>query len=226
MKDKNNTRSEGTMMIEVLIAEDELWIRNAIGEMVEKLRSDFHVAGEVGNGEDAWEFIQANWPTILITDIMMPRKDGLWLAEQISVHELPMVTIIVSGYDNFQYAKQAMRHGISEYLLKPVNEAELHEALRRSVRRLDGMSDTRETISRIQKFSETLPDLAQMDLVQHIDSLVNDTMKLKVPAGMQTSLLHLLSSRLNELLQGVDPASPDIRLPRRGKRRCGVIFTG
>lgn len=214
------------MMIEVLIAEDELWIRNAIGEMVEKLRSDFHVAGEVGNGEDAWEFIQANWPTILITDIMMPRKDGLWLAEQISVHELPMVTIIVSGYDNFQYAKQAMRHGISEYLLKPVNEAELHEALRRSVRRLDGMSDTRETISRIQKFSETLPDLAQMDLVQHIDSLVNDTMKLKVPARMQTSLLHLLSSRLNELLQGVDPGFPGYPLTAEREEEVRRHFHG
>jgi two-component system response regulator YesN len=192
-------------MIDVLIAEDELWIRSAIGEMVEKISSDFHVAGEVGNGEEAWSFIERNWPTILITDIMMPRKNGLWLAEQIYEHELPMVTIIVSGYDNFQYARQAMRFGISEYLLKPVSEEEMRGALNRSVQRLAGMSDTRSTIGRIQRFAETLPDLAQQDAPQQLDSLLDDTFKLKVPASVRANLFTILSSKLNEFLQGIDP---------------------
>ncbi|MCC2683442.1 MAG: AraC family transcriptional regulator [Paenibacillaceae bacterium] len=70
-------------MIDVLIAEDEVWIRSAIVMMVEKLGPQFRVVGETGNGEEAWEFIGKHWPSILITDIMMPRKDGLWIAEKI-----------------------------------------------------------------------------------------------------------------------------------------------
>ncbi|TBL74601.1 response regulator transcription factor [Paenibacillus thalictri] len=204
-------------MFQVLIAEDELWIRSAIGEMVEKLSPEFHVVGEVGNGEEAWNFIQEHWPAILITDIMMPRQNGLWLAEQIYEHELPMSTIIVSGYDNFQYAKQAMRFGIFEYLLKPLNVDELHESLRRSARRLAGMTDTRDTIGRIQQFADALPDLSQAELLEQIDSLVNDTFALKTPPGIRTNLLSSLSSRLNEFLRGIDPQFGGMPLAAEGE---------
>ncbi|RTE07159.1 helix-turn-helix domain-containing protein [Paenibacillus whitsoniae] len=194
--------------VEVVIAEDELWIRSMIGEMVEKLGPEFHVVCEVGNGEDAWSYIEESWPSIVITDIMMPRKNGLWLAEQIATQELPIISIIVSGYDNFQYAKQAMRFGISEYVLKPVNEEELHDALRRSVQRLAGLSDTRQTIARIQKFAETLPDLAQTEVQQAIDHVVNETYRLKVPGHVRSKLLNALSNQMNAFLHGIDSGYP------------------
>lgn len=61
-------------MFQVLVAEDELWIRDAVVEMVEKLNPKFSVAGEASNGEEAWNFINEHWPSIVITDIMMPKK--------------------------------------------------------------------------------------------------------------------------------------------------------
>jgi two-component system response regulator YesN len=211
-------------MFEVIIAEDELWIRSAIGEMVEKLSPEFHVVGEVGNGEDAWKYIQDHWPTILITDIMMPRKDGLWLAEQIYEHELPVTTIIVSGYDNFQYAKQAMRLGISEYLLKPVNEEELHSALKRSINRAGGMSDIRDAIGRIQQFAEALPEFSQQDWLPQVDAVVNQTLKLKTTSRVRIGLLNMLSIRINELLQGIDPQFPRLPLCEEGDKEIRRHF--
>lgn len=144
-------------MFKVLIAEDEQWIRDAVAEMIEKLGPQFTVIGEVGNGEEAWNVIQEHWPSIVVTDIMMPRKNGLWLCEQIHQMNLPIITIIVSGYDNFQYARQAMRFGINEYVLKPVDEAELHEAFRRSMKRLEGMAELHDGVLRIQQFIDRLP---------------------------------------------------------------------
>jgi two-component system response regulator YesN len=212
-------------MFEVLIAEDEVWIRSAIVKMVEKLGPQFRVVGETDNGEEAWEFIGKHWPTILITDIMMPGKDGLWLAGQIYERQLPMVTIIASGYDNFQYAKQAMRYGITEYLLKPINEEELHGALTRSVERLESTSDVRETIGRIQEFMDSLPDYTQQDLLRNIDELVQQTLKLKAVApGIRRSLLEMLSAKLGELLQGIDAEFHPVQLPEGGEKELRRHF--
>jgi len=202
-----------------------MWIRNAISEMVEKLSPQFRVAGEFGNGEEAWAFIQKQWPSILITDIMMPRRDGLWLAEQIHEQQLPMATLIVSGYDNFQYAKQAMRYGISEYLLKPVNEEELHGALHRSIRKLESISDVRGTISRIHEFVDGLPEQPQRDLLRDVDGLVLEILKLKAASiGMRMNLLGTLSAKLDELLQGIDTRYRPIPLPEGDEKELRRHF--
>lgn len=193
-------------MFQVLVAEDELWIRDAIAEMVERLTPHFSVAGEVSSGEEAWDFIREHWPSIVITDIMMPHRNGIWLSEQIYEAQLPLVTIIVSGYDNFQYAKQVMRYGITEYLLKPVDEEELHAALRRSIKKLEGMSEIHEGVLRIQYFIEHLSELNNTTLFNELKSLLASILMLSVTTpGMRKSMLAILSSKLNGLLQAVNP---------------------
>jgi two-component system response regulator YesN len=194
-------------MFQVLVAEDEVWIRDAVAEMVERLTPHFCVAGEVSNGEEAWNFIREHWPSILITDIMMPHKNGLWLSEQIYEAHLPLVTIIVSGYDNFQYAKQVMRFGITEYLLKPVDEEELHAALKRSVKKLEEMSEIHEGVLSIQRFIERMSEVGQQSmLLPELKTLLASILKIKgTTPSMRKSLLAILSTKLNELLQAVDP---------------------
>lgn len=194
------------MMFQVLVAEDEVWIRDAIAEMVERLQPQFNVVGEVGNGEEAWDFIQEQWPSIVITDIMMPHKNGLWLSEKIFEANLPLVTIIISGYDNFQYAKQVMRYGITEYLLKPVDEEELHGALKRSVKRLEGMAEIREGVLNIQRFVEHLSEMGQQAVHTELKKLLTSILKLnETTLSMRKSLLAILSSKLNGLLQVFNP---------------------
>jgi two-component system response regulator YesN len=192
-------------MFQVLIAEDELWIRDAVAEMVDKLTPHFTVAGEVSNGEEAWDFIQEHWPSIVITDIMMPHKNGIWLSEQIYQANLPLVTIIVSGYDNFQYAKQLMRFGINEYLLKPIDEEELQSALRRSVKKLEGMTEIHAGVLNIQRFVEHLSGMSQPAVLAELKALLTSILSLRVTTpGMRKSLLAILSAKLNRLLQMYD----------------------
>jgi two-component system response regulator YesN len=200
-------------MFQVLVAEDELWIRDAVVEMVEKLHPQFSVAGEANNGEEAWNFINEYWPSIVITDIMMPKKTGLWLIEQIHQFNLPVVVIVVSGYDNFQYAKQAMRFGINEYLLKPVDEEELHGALSRSMKRLESMTEVHEGYLLIQQFIELLPEQKQQGLLQGLYSLLDYILKLMVLSpSMAKSLLTILNSKLNELFFAIIPEYSPIPL--------------
>ncbi|TDF98724.1 response regulator transcription factor [Paenibacillus piri] len=192
-------------MFQVLVAEDEQWIRDAVAEMVDRLAPHFTVVGEASNGEEAWDFIQEHWPSIVITDIMMPHKNGIWLSEQIYQANLPLVTIIVSGYDNFQYARQLMRFGISEYLLKPVDEEELQAALKRSVKKLEGMTEIHEGVLQIQSFVEHLSEKNQSTVLHELKALLTSILNMRVTSpGMRKSLLAILSAKLNGLIQAYD----------------------
>jgi two-component system response regulator YesN len=195
-------------MFQVLVAEDELWIRNAIVEMVENLSPFFQIAGEVSNGEEAWEFIQGNWPTMLITDIRMPQRDGIWLCEQIYKHNIPIIIIIVSGYDDFQYAKQAVRLGVSDYLLKPLRQKDLHEAMQSSIQRLENMTDFHSSIRDIQRFVDQLPtDGDELKLQEQSRRIVDQILTFdEANIGFRKSLLSIMSNKLNELLQSMNAA--------------------
>lgn len=212
-------------MFQVLVAEDEVWIRDALVEMIDKLNPQFTVIGDVSNGAEAWDFIQENWPSIVVTDIMMPRNNGLWLSEKIYEMNLPIEVIIASGYDNFQYAKQAMRFGIHEYLLKPIDETELHGALQRAVKRLEGMLEMRESILKIQQYIDKFQGFGQQKQLQEMNSLVAHILRIKTksPAAGK-SLLSILSNKLNELLQGMNPTHTFIPLKEHEEKSIHKYF--
>jgi two-component system response regulator YesN len=193
-------------MYHVLVAEDEHWVRSGIVEMIERIGEKFKVVGEADNGLEAWNLIQELSPTVLITDIMMPKLDGLALLEQLHEMRYPIVSIIVSGYDNFTYAQQAIRYGVSEYLLKPVRREALREALQRSVDRLELLSPAHEQLLAIQTF---LTQLRTMD-VDRVPAELGNLLKTittnrKCHPGFQAGLLRILAGRLKDLLDYYDP---------------------
>lgn len=113
----------------VFLVEDESLIRRGIKNLIEWNEYGFEFAGEAQDGELAWPLIQKTKPDIVITDIKMPFMDGLALSKLIR-KELPDTTIIIlSGYDDFTYAKEAIAIGVSRYLLKPLSKEQLTEAL-------------------------------------------------------------------------------------------------
>jgi len=214
-------------MYQVLVAEDELWIRNAVVEMVENLNPEFHVIGSKSNGQEAWNFINEFWPSIVITDIMMPVKDGLWLIEQIHQLNLPIIVIVVSGYENFLYAKQAMRYGISEYLLKPIDEEELQGALQRSIKRLESMTEVHEGYLKIQSFIEQLPTVNQQVLTQELKTLLAYIIRLKTASpSMGKSLLKIFSTKLNELFQSINAEHTYLYLKEEDEQGIYSHFLG
>jgi len=112
-------------MIKVFLVEDEFIVREGIKRNIDWTGNGFEFCGEAGDGEMAYPMIQKAKPDIVITDIMMPFMDGLALSKLIK-SKLPETEIIVlSGYSEFEYAKEAIKIGVAQYISKPVNGEEL-----------------------------------------------------------------------------------------------------
>ena len=115
--------------IKVFLVEDEMVIRRGIKNSIDWEKEGYIFCGEASDGELAYPMIIKEKPDILITDIRMPFMDGLELCKLVK-KELPNIKILIlSGYDEFDYAKEAIRLGVAEYLLKPISSGKLLEAL-------------------------------------------------------------------------------------------------
>ena len=115
--------------IKVFLVEDEMVIRRGIKNSIDWEKEGYIFCGEASDGELAYPMIIKEKPDILITDIRMPIMDGLELCKLVK-KELPNIKILIlSGYDEFDYAKEAIRLGVTEYLLKPISSGKLLEAL-------------------------------------------------------------------------------------------------
>lgn len=122
---------ETETMLKIFLAEDEIVMREGIRNNIAWQEEGFEFVGEASDGELAYPMIQKLKPDILITDIRMPFMDGLELS-RIVKQELPDTSILIlSGYGEFDYAKEAISIGVEDYLLKPVTSAQLLEAIRR-----------------------------------------------------------------------------------------------
>ena len=113
----------------VVVADDETELREAVCQMVRWEEIGFRLVGSAGNGLDAIQLVEQLQPDLLLTDIRMPFISGVELARQ--VRELRPRTQIafLSGYDDFEYAQQAIAYNVIRYLLKPIGMVELTEAL-------------------------------------------------------------------------------------------------
>ena len=117
-------------MYRVIIADDERIIREGISQKVNWEKFDFELIDLAINGKDAYDKIKEKRPDIVITDIKMPGMSGLELIDKVSKNYKNIKFIILSGYDEFEFAKKAMKHGIKHYLLKPTDEDEITKVLK------------------------------------------------------------------------------------------------
>lgn len=115
----------------ILIVEDELLVRKALRYIIEQESDEFEIIGEVTNGEEALELLEQSLPHMMICDIMMPRMNGLELLRAVNLKYPEVSTIILSGYQDFEYVKSAFKYGVFDYILKPELESDyLLRALR------------------------------------------------------------------------------------------------
>lgn len=117
-------------MIKVFLVEDEILIRNGIKNSIEWEKEGYEFVGEASDGELALPIILKEKPDILITDIRMPFMDGLELSRLVKKELADIKILILSGYDEFEYAKEAIKIGVTEYLLKPISSASLLNTLK------------------------------------------------------------------------------------------------
>lgn len=116
-------------MINVYIADDEVWIILGLKKLLEKLNMDVYVVGTANNGLTAKEEIGMFKPDVVFTDIRMPGLTGLELLQEIPEVSPESRVVLISGYAEFAYAKEAVKHHAFDYLLKPIKEEELKRVM-------------------------------------------------------------------------------------------------
>lgn len=124
-------------MYTVVVADDEQELREALVRQVNWQAAGFSVAGSAENGMEALEMVETLKPDLLLTDIRMPFLSGIELARRVREIRPSLQIAFLSGYDDFEYARQGIQYNIVSYLLKPVSAAELERELGKIRARLD-----------------------------------------------------------------------------------------
>ncbi|MBR1439874.1 MAG: response regulator [Lachnospiraceae bacterium] len=136
-------------MLNLIVADDEEYVRDLIVKCINGF-ADFHVAGVASNGKEALSVIEQIRPDIVVTDICMPGISGLELIRTLKDRYPDVKTVIISGYDEFSYAKSAMTLGVSDYLLKPFSPAEIEEVLKKIKSELEAQNALSKNLSEMK----------------------------------------------------------------------------
>ena len=120
-------------MLKIFLVEDESIMREGLRDNMPWQQFGYEFVGEAADGETALPLIRRTIPDVLLTDIKMPFMDGLALSRIVAKEFPNMKIIILSGYDDFEYARQAIQIGVEQYILKPVTREALKKVLSRSL---------------------------------------------------------------------------------------------
>ena len=154
----------------IILVDDEEEVRKGIIRKINWETLGFEVVGDAENGQDALEKIEQFDPDVIMTDIRMPYMDGLELTAKIRQKYPSMKVLIFSGYDDFEYAQQAIKLNVTEYILKPVNVEELTEILTRVRENLDREIEQRRNLDLLREsYLKSLPILRELFLNELIN---------------------------------------------------------
>ncbi|SFJ84340.1 two-component system, response regulator YesN [Paenibacillus sp. UNC496MF] len=149
-------------MYNAIIVDDEAVVRVGLKNTIDWREHGFALTGDYANGRDAWEAIEQRKPDLVISDISMPFMDGLELAGLIAANYPYIKVIILTGFDEFEYAQQALRLKVSDFVLKPITAREIRGLLDKVRAEMDEERERREDLSRLQsQLKQSLPILRE-----------------------------------------------------------------
>lgn len=114
----------------IVVVEDEENMRNSLVKLIQSIDPEYRVVATAANGEEGLDVIRKTRPTLVLTDIRMPKMSGLQMIEQLLQENIKAHYVIISAYSDFEYAQRGIRYGIRDYLLKPISYEELEQLLR------------------------------------------------------------------------------------------------
>ena len=153
-------------MLKVLVVEDEELIRKGIVLAVDWAALDCVVVGEASNGEEALEAVERLSPTLIITDLKMPRMDGIEMLRRLREQGSRVYVMILTAYDSFAYAQSALRLGAVDFLLKPFHDGDLEKAVLNLQKRMNMEDGTQSTpILGLKKGDKSKYVLEAMDYI-------------------------------------------------------------
>lgn len=159
----------------VVLVDDEVEVIDAIEQRIHWDILGFEVVGSATNGVKALELVEKQQPDVVITDIKMPYMDGLELARRLNKEYQNIHIIIFTGFDEFEYAKEAVHLEVEEYMLKPINALELTECMKRLKKTLDKEREERLNVTKLENYlKDSLPVLQTNLFVSLIEGRVNE----------------------------------------------------
>ena len=163
-------RKEQKFRLRVFLVEDESTIRETLCDTVLWNQVGYEFAGEAGDGEMALPLLRQVKPDVLITDIRMPFMDGLELSK-IVLREFPhMKIIILSGYDDFDYARKAIDLGVERYLLKPVTKNTLMDVLSEVKEKIESETEQQNYLNRFRLEAQEYEQYARLQFMEQVVS--------------------------------------------------------
>ncbi len=162
-------------MLKVFLAEDEFVVREGIKNNIDWGAHGYEFCGEAGDGEVAYSMIQNLRPDIVITDIKMPFMDGLTLSRMIKAQFPETEIVLLTGYEDFEYAKEAIRIGVCSYLSKPISGENLLKEIDVVAERIREKNREREIARRYQ---EDMMERTELDRQEFFDNLVTGSRDL------------------------------------------------
>ena len=143
-------------MYNILVVDDEKLMRTYLANIIPSLSDAYQVSGIAEDGREAIDLLKKQHYDVVITDIKMPEVDGLNLARYIHENHPDTIVIIVSGYNNFSYARKAIQYQVTDYLLKPLVDKDLKELLDSVSTRLSSISGTSNWVIEDFSFEEKI----------------------------------------------------------------------
>jgi len=197
----------------ILVADDEPIERTALRVLVQRYVPGVTVVGEAGSGRQAVELAESLRPDVVLMDITMPGLSGLEALREIRERRLPVKCLMISAYDHFHYAQEALRLGAVDYLLKPVKQDQMVEVLERLAREIAAERQRRQDELVRKEHLRQLRPLAEAELVALLEQGqansraydLLDMLGLRLEAGL-CMVVGLGASSISAGLDGPDKA--------------------
>jgi two-component system response regulator YesN len=158
-----------SIMIKVFIADDEVFVLQLIQRIIDWTALGMEIVGTANNGEAAFKEIINLVPDIVIVDVKMPGYDGITLMQKVRAVNERVRFIIISGHKRFEYAKSAMKYNVEDYILKPIDEKELENILKKLKNQIEQEDmNARQSENMVQQLDDSKKNLKQYFLEQFI----------------------------------------------------------
>ncbi len=180
-------------MYKAVLVEDEAIIRHGLKQLIEEVIGGFQVVGEASNGKQALELLKGVSPDLLITDIRMNEMNGIEMIKRVRELYPELYILIISGYADFEYAKQAIKYGVGDYLLKPIDRIELTQVLDQFKRRFKPDEQTLD--------AEDDPSSSGRHLIRKVKELIIERLDREVSLQYIADQVHLNPQYLSVLFK-------------------------
>ncbi|AOZ91219.1 response regulator transcription factor [Paenibacillus crassostreae] len=175
-------------MLQILLVEDEINLRSRFRKLLEDVIGGCKVVGEASNGLEALEWLKTNVTEIVITDIRMKDMNGIELMKRLKEQSPSMPMVIISGYSDFAYVREALRYEVTDYLLKPLDRVELAHVIQKLTNKLKGnntihMEQPLQTLSTNTMSSDPVDVVKERQIIRKIKEII--TLRLEQDISLQ-----------------------------------------